>query len=244
MSAAAHPSQTLIWTRPRLPTAAERAQLASAGLGCLPLPVLGTRRARHSARLAQALTAAADAARRIYVSAEAVLAVARLAPQLLRLPAAAVGPHTATCLQQHGCNDVWQPEQGLGAAALMALPDWAPLSRSPVVLFHAPGGVREPFDKLHRLHSIEVYQRYRRRPSAAQVQRLRAILPTAIWLGPSTAIVRALAELLQDQRLSAGLLRPLLVLSDRIATQAAASGFAEIRRCADLAPETLIAASR
>lgn len=224
----------LVWTRPQPPSTEQAAALAASGLDYLPLPLIGTRRMPATAALQHQLAAAAEAAMRIYVSVEAVRAVAELAPGLLKLPSAAVGPHTAAALLAAGCADPWQPTTGLGAEALLALPQWSAIGLRPVALLHAPGGVIEPFRRLPGLLPIVVYQRYRRSPSPRQRVQLRQCLPRAILLGPSATIVSELATLLRERTLTDGLQRPLLVLSERVRARALALGFSDVRLCTGL----------
>ncbi len=245
--AAAKP-RTLVWTRPHSAPEQTLAALAAAGVGVLDLPLMGTRLVRRSARLAATLHEAARDTRRIYVSVAAVEAIARLAPELLRLPAAAVGPQTADALRAAGCTSVWQPAAGLGADALLDLPQWAELAPATVTLLHAPGGREAPFERLAefglRCRKLPVYQRYRRRPSAATLTRVRAQLHELVWLTPSVAVVDTLAELLRARQFKAGFAQPLLALSDRIAQAASERGFCDCRVAEDLQAGSLLAALR
>lgn len=237
--------RTLAWTRPHSASGETVAALAAAGIGLLELPLIGTRLASRNASLLSELEQAAQDARRIYVSATAVEAIGRLAPELLTLPAAAVGPQTADALRAAGCPSIWQPEAGLGADALLDLPEWAELGPATVTLVHAPGGREAPFERLASLglhcRRLPVYQRYRRRPSASTITRLSSQIGDLAWLAPSVAVVDALADLLADLApLRAGFAQPLLALSERIAGVASQHGFGDCRVVPDLQGESLL----
>jgi uroporphyrinogen-III synthase len=241
--------RVLVWTLSRPAAVETRSTLAGAGVVVLDLPLIGTRLVRRSGGLSKALKLATQDSRRIYVSVAAVEAIGRLAPELLQLPSAAVGPQTAEALRAAGCRSVWQPAAGLGADALMALPHWASLSPATVTLLHAPGGQEAPFERLAELglrcRKLQVYQRYRRRPTATILGRLRSQLSELAWLAPSVGVTDALADLLAaDASLGTGFERPLLSLSERIAQRAAQRGFHDCRVVADLHAGNLLTAIR
>lgn len=246
---AATPVRLLVWTRTRPAADGVRTVLAAADISLLDLPLIGTRLARRGARLSDALQQAARDSRRIYVSVAAVEAIARLAPDLLHLPAAAVGPQTAEALRAAGCRSIWQSAVGQGADALLALPQWSGLHGATVTLLHAPGGREAPFERLADMgvhcRKMPVYQRYRRRPTAAALARLQAGLDQLAWLVPSVAVCDALADLLATEAsFKAGFERPVLTLSERIAMVARQRGFGDCRVMPDLQLESLLAGLR
>lgn len=175
----------------------------------------------------------ADAA--IFVSRPAVdFGLAFVHRQRQRLPAAvfAVGQATAAALAAHGIDAVAPPADASNSEGLLALPGLQRdrIRHKRILIFRGRGGREHLAEGLKRrgaeVHYLEVY---RRAPLPADIEAAVAAAggkrPEVI-VATSVEVLTALADAIRAQGQSWLYALPLVTLSQRVAAEAAALGFA------------------
>ncbi len=239
--------QAILVTRPR-----HQAQalcdgvIARGGEPCL-YPVMEIEPVLHDAELLQRLATAAEFDLFIFVSANAVVhglqALALVGGLPGDIPLAAVGAATARALQAAGRPIALVPETGYTSESLLALPELQQVEGQRILILRGEGGRARLGEVLRERGAEVVYAEvYRRqRPEAGG-------LPTPDWrrIAAATAtsgeILENLLALIPDQARRWLQQRPLVVVSGRIAEQAEALGFEQVRVAREASDTALLEA--
>lgn len=222
--------------------------LAAQGCDCIRMPLQSTRSAPWSARLAAELAWAAGAALRIFVSRAAVRAASRLLPFAATSAAIAVGAATAAALRALGQQCVQAPGGAEDSEGVLALPELQQVAGQRIAVLAAPGGRTRLVDALRArgadARAVMVYRRLPQRPRPAAVAALR-LAADRVWLTASSGLLlAALDKVLIDHRLESLRARPLVVASARIAAQASALGYRDVRVARGASAAALVEALR
>lgn len=119
--------------------------LQDLGAEALSFPALAIVNTPPNEALSERLALIGQYDRVLFVSPSAVqfglVALQRVNPDAVaRINAAAVGSGTAAALRMAGCRKVVVPDQGADSEHLLALPEFADLSRQRVLIFRGEGG--------------------------------------------------------------------------------------------------------
>ena len=185
---------------------------------------------------------------RVIVSSPAAVAAARASGALHARPEQhwfAIGSATARALRKAGIDNVAAPAR-MDSEGLLAVPGLQDVAGSRIGLVTAPGGRDEIGPALAQrgadILRVDVYARQPVAPSPRAIAALCA-LDAPIWLPVSSgeALQRTLAAL--PERALRSLRRARVVAaSERLATLARASGFADVILAASALPRDLVAA--
>lgn len=223
----------VLLTRPRRESRDAARLLAAHGCDGIRMPLQSTRIAPPSARLAADLAWAAGAASQVFVSRAAVRAAARLLPQASGATRVAVGAATARALQELGLDCVQAPEGAEDSEGVLALPLLQQVRGLRIAVCAAPGGRTRLVDELRArgadARAVMVYGRLPQRPRPPALAALRAVADRAWLTASSGLLLAALDRVLIGQRLESLRARPLVVASARIADQARALGYRDVR---------------
>ncbi len=234
MNSDAHvPDWTLVSLRPRGQHAPLRRAAQACGARVLALSPWALRVREDSASRAQ-LQRALNAQRVVFSSPAAGHAAARLLPLHGPHPGIwlAVGAGTAAALRARGAEPVVAPAR-MDSEGLQALPELADLRGLDAGLVTAPGGrgiiASTLVERGARLLRADVYQRIALPLPPRALQRLRhSPRPWVLALSSGEALALLLAGVPQD--LQAPLRQAIVVAaSARLAEQAQAAGFAQVR---------------
>lgn len=236
---------TLISLRPRGQHAPLRRAAKAAGAHLIALSPWALQAQRDATTHAD-LTAALAAERVVFSSPAAVQAAARLVDLAAPHPGQwlAVGAGTAAALQRQGAQDIAAPAR-MDSEGLLALPALADLHGLRAGLVTAPGGrgvIAQTLEQRGaRLLRANVYARQPLPLAPRALQRLRrAAMPWVLALSSGEALALLLALLPDD--LQAPLRAATVVAaSERLAAQARAAGFGQVRVAAGPLPAQLVA---
>jgi uroporphyrinogen-III synthase len=174
-----------------------------------------------------------DADFAIFVSANAVAqAHALLGPEKIpaRVRLAAVGTATAEALRLQGYGDILAPAGRQDSEGIAALPEFAAMRGTRIVILRGAGGGREWLAETLAARGADVHyvECYRRVPSGADPLPLRAALGRgAIGVATATSIetLDGLMRVAGDDARSALVRLPIICASARIGTHARSLGF-------------------
>lgn len=246
MAAPANADWYLLSLRPADAHAGLRAATARAGGRLL---ALSPWRIEHDQgpEARRALQAALAASTTLFTSPAAVTAAQAIDPAFARqlCLAIAVGEGTARVLRRHGVREVAVPAR-MDSEGVLALPQLAP-GCGAIGLVTAPGG-RGMIPRGLQARGIETVRAdvYRRVPIALSVQairRLRSVVDRSVLALSSGEALRYLLPQLPADLLQSLQRQPVVAASDRLATLALASGFAETHRAEGPMPAQLAAAA-
>ena len=184
----------------------------------------------------------ADVAMMIFVSRNAVNhfmagSKAELPPQLKLI---AVGKGTADAMKQQGLTVDFLPTQSVGSEGLLLMPELEHVSGKKIVIVRGKGGRELLADTLiargATISYIEVYERCITEPSREQCA--AALLADNI-VCTSVAGVTNLTQLLNNE-IDDILLKPLIVLSERIKQHALSLGFNQVTVSADASDQKIM----
>ncbi len=151
-----------------------------------------------------------------------------------------VGRGTTETLQQYGLPVHYQPREGSGSEALLALPELAEMKGKKIVIVRGKGGREYLADTLRQrgaqVHYLEVYERILPSLNDLQIEQAKAV---DCLICTSVESVRNLCILLHSH-LESMMNKPLLVCSDRIRKQAQELGFATLSVSDEASDEALV----
>lgn len=237
----------VLLTRPRRESRATARALAEHGVASIRMPLQSTRRAPRSSALESDLLWAAGAKVHIFVSRAAVAAALAWAPAQIAAAQTriAVGRATAAALQQHGMPATSAPGGSEDSDGVLALAPLQQVRGMRIAIWAAPGGRERIADLLvqrgAQVRVVCIYRRLPARPSPPALRRLRDADDRIVLTATSNALLDALDQVLQRDRLTALRAQPLIVASERIAGRARELGFERIRVAAGASAQALIA---
>lgn len=238
----------VLLTRPRRESRAAATALAQQGIDCIRMPLQSTRRAPRSSTLEADLRWAGGASVQIFVSRAAVVAALAVAPTAVAAASTriAVGRATAAALQRRGMSAISAPGQAEDSDGVLGLTPLHEVRGTRIAIWAAPGGRDRIADVLSQrgaqVRAIAIYQRLPQRPRMAALRRLRAVRECCVLTATSGALLQSLDQTLQCRGLARLRTRPLIVVSERIATLARTRGFESVHVAKGASPEALIAA--
>jgi uroporphyrinogen-III synthase len=241
---------TVIVTRPSASAAPLKRRIAALGGVALALPGVRVCATEDADAARTALRAARQADIAIFISPNAVRYAFALLPKLRFARATrvgSVGSATARALVRRGVHDVVWPSARQDSEGLLALPQFARVSRRRVVLIGAPGGRDVLATTLRargaRVQSIQVYRRTAPRWNRRHLGALESAAPPLLTLLSSAEVLahfgRGLPPLL-FARLAAG---ECIVSSLRLAQAARGAGFMRVHIAASAAADDMLAAA-
>jgi uroporphyrinogen-III synthase len=152
----------------------------------------------------------------------------------------AVGKGTAEAMHQQGLTVDLQPTQAVGSEGLLAMPELAQVAGKKIVIVRGKGGRELLADTLiargATISYIEVYERCIASPNREQCD--AALLADAI-VCTSVAGVTNLKQLLKND-IETVMLKPLIVLSERIKQHALSLGFNQVDVSADASDQAIM----
>jgi uroporphyrinogen-III synthase len=184
----------------------------------------------------------ADAAMIIFVSRNAVnYFMAGLKSDIAStLKFVAIGKGTAEAMREKGLRVDLQPEKTVGSEGLLAMPEFEGVSGKKIVIVRGKGGRELLADTLiargATISYIEVYERCIASPSQEQCD--AALLADTI-VCTSVAGVTNLKQLLKNN-IETVLIKPLIVLSERIKQHALSLGFKQVDVSADASDQKIM----
>ncbi len=152
----------------------------------------------------------------------------------------AVGKGTAEVLVQQGVSQVVQPTQAIGSEGVLMLPELAEVTDKNIAIVRGRGGRELLADTLAargaKISYIEVYERTVPSPTKAQCKQAAS---ADVVVSTSVLSVTNLYLLLSED-IETILVKPLIVLSERIKQHALSLGFKDVMICADASDQAVI----
>ena len=156
----------------------------------------------------------------------------------------ALGAGSAAALRRRGIGTVHVPAAGSDSEALLALPELRDVHGRRIGLLTAPGGrgliARALRARGAQLQVAETYRRVPRPPAPARLAALAALPPRQALVLTSLEAFEPLWRALDDDGKARLRAAPCVVASERLATHAAALGFACVLRAAGSRPSQLL----
>lgn len=183
-----------------------------------------------------------DAAMIIFVSRNAVNHfMASLSYELPKtISLVAVGKGTADAMHQHGLKVDLQPMQTAGSEGLLAMPELTQVAAKKIVIVRGKGGRELLADTLiargATISYIEVYERCIATVNEEQCD--AALLADAIVCTSVAGVSNLKQLLLKDSETV--MLKPLIVLSERIKKHALSLGFKQVEVSADASDQAIM----
>lgn len=222
-------------TRPQTQATVLSDLIAAQGGIAISFPVITIKKL---ATAVQADSKLSDAAMIIFVSRNAVnYFIADLANTI---QCVAIGKGTAEAMQEKGLRVDLQPEKAIGSEGLLAIPELEDVSGKKIIIVRGKGGRELLADTLiargATISYIEVYERCIASPSEEQCG--AALLADTI-VCTSVAGVTNLKQLLEN-KFETVLIKPLVVLSERIKQHAISLGFKQVNVSADASDQAIM----
>lgn len=206
--------------------------------GCQPvrLPLLAVEAVTLTDEARQCL--ATPIAYLIFISANAVNFAfseknGKIRQQLQASAIAAVGKATAEALLAHGLTVDLLPGTGFNSEALLAMPALQQVAGQHIVIVRGVGGRELLADTLRaRGAHVDYLEVYRRLPVSNDISEVAALLRQqqlhALMLSSGEALTHLLTLFKADATLPLLLATPLVVVSERLGTEAMAAGFTQV----------------
>jgi len=222
-------------TRPQTQATVLSDLIAAQGGIAISFPVITIKKL---ASAVQADSKLSDAAMIIFVSRNAVNYF--MADLDNKIQCIAIGKGTAEAMQEKGLRVDLQPEKSVGSEGLLAIPELEDVSGKKIVIVRGKGGRELLADTLiargATISYIEVYERCIASPSEEQCG--AALLADTI-VCTSVAGVTNLKQLLEN-KFETVLIKPLIVLSERIKQHAISLGFKQVNVSADASDQAIM----
>jgi uroporphyrinogen-III synthase len=226
-------------TRPQTQATVLSDLIAAQGGIAIPFPVITIKKLTTAVPVDNKLTGAAMI---IFVSRNAVnYFIADVESDLANtIQCVAIGKGTAEAMQEKGLRVDLQPEKSVGSEGLLAIPELEDVSGKKIVIVRGKGGRELLADTLiargATISYIEVYERCIASPSEEQCA--AALLADTI-VCTSVAGVTNLKQLLKNN-IETVLIKPLIVLSERIKQHAISLGFKQVNVSADASDQAIM----
>lgn len=241
---------TVVVTRPSGSSAALKRRATVLGAVALSLPGVGVRVVEDTAAARTELRSARDADIAIFISPNAVRHAFALLPALRFARATrvcAVGRATAQALERRGVRGVIWPSARQDSEGLLALPEFAHISRCRVVLIGAPGGRDVLATTLRERRavpqSIHVYRRAPPRWNRRHFEALDKATTPMLTLLSSAEVLAHLKRGLPPHLFAKLTASECVVSSLRLAHAAREAGFERVHIAASAGSNDLLAAA-